>query len=225
MKRKVTSNLPRSIKRKLPDLSKPQLLACGIECHVVEQDKLDKASGIDKIGESHEIVRMDHTGWYTDSFQDGTMHGTVYGNGEKYAPDGYGGMDVTDEYYSYLAVVRGEWDSVYIDTDTYADRNDAAYRADQMAKAIAEHDREWDECFQLAYILRCELREATNKVREAIELFRVGVPCQQYIEDWRKAKEARDDVQRKISDERPYGGSRMQDSFLAAWREGWASAS
>ena len=103
----------------------------------------------------HEIVRLEHTGWYVDQFQDKTCHGLVM---QLPGRDGkpiylYGVNDPWNKNTGMVAWRRCEW------TD---DQKEAARWADDMAKHYAETCRE-DNAKQQA---EQDIEEARNQIKE-----------------------------------------------------------
>lgn len=86
------------------------------------------------LGDAHEVARLDHTGWYSDSFQDGLVIGRVLqlpsrGRSSCYVPGTY----------------RTDCDGVTIyPLDSYDDARDCARAADGCAEHEAESAREYD---------------------------------------------------------------------------------
>ena len=92
------------------------------------------SDGLRHVGASHDLVRLRHTGWFVNEFQDETVHGEVYqmparGGVARYVPA------VNDPDNDDCAVL--DFHSV---TD---DKEEAARWADQMAENYAEREREY----------------------------------------------------------------------------------
>lgn len=86
------------------------------------------------VGYADEIVRIDHKGWYTDSFQDDTMRGVVYQ------------LPARNGKEQFLAGT--EWscnDEIVLFLDVHDDKEDAARMADEHARVTSELYREDDE--------------------------------------------------------------------------------
>jgi len=77
-----------------------------------------------------EVLRMRHTGWYTDSYQDGLAIGIVASLPHGRFIAGYRWTD-NDE-------------RVYFD-DVFTNEDDAAHMADEHARVFAEHCRDSEE--------------------------------------------------------------------------------
>ena len=90
--------------------------------------------GLRHVGASHDIVRLNHTGWFTDDVFQETVHGSVY---QLPARDGKAQYvpAVDDPCNDNCALV--DFRSV---TD---DKEDAARWADSMAERYAEDEREY----------------------------------------------------------------------------------
>lgn len=97
-------------------------------------------SGLREVGSAHDVCRaehsrsVDHTGWFTDSFQSGTLQGYVLQlparNGQPiYIP----------------ATKHSEWDGVTLyPNDMHDTALDCARAADQYAEHAAESEREYE---------------------------------------------------------------------------------
>lgn len=113
-------------------------------------------------GDSHDIIRLRHTGWYADNDQNGLLKGCVLQlpsrNGEpRYVP----------------ATYCTEWDgaTIYMG-DIGPDKEQAARNADSYAEREAERSREFyakDEAEQQIAQKREEIHELN---KEALELLR-----------------------------------------------------
>jgi hypothetical protein len=116
--------------------------------------------GLRKVGDAHEIVkRLGHTGWFTNQFQDETVHGEVYqlparGGIAQYVPA------VNDPCNDDCACV--DFTSV---TD---DKEDAARQSDSMAERWAERERE----YQAEESAKIRLEEITTEIQDAYKDFR-----------------------------------------------------
>jgi hypothetical protein len=92
------------------------------------------SDGLRYVGASHDIIRLGHTGWYNDNFQDETIHGEVYQlparNGVPQFVPG-----VSDPCNDNCACI--DFSSV---TD---DKEDAARWADSAAEQWAERERDY----------------------------------------------------------------------------------
>jgi hypothetical protein len=92
------------------------------------------SDGLRFVGASHEIIKLNHTGWYADNFQDETIHGEVY---QLPARDGVPQFvpGVSDPNNDNCACI--DFTSV---TD---DKEDAALWADSIAEQWAERERDF----------------------------------------------------------------------------------
>lgn len=231
--------------KKLPGISRPRTLPCGIRCRIIEANDMD-AADVDHVGDYSEIHRTatgrypNGTGWYTDEFMDETATGNVYGYGRKQVFDGYGERDWNGEYYGYLAVVH-YLDTRYVDTDTYSEAIDAAHVAHSMAERIAELERNCHEIDVKAYSLHIRLKEAHGQIRQAIEIVREhggmdslpSATAATVRTLWDSAQDDRAAVWREIREYRPvlfkpcgHTKARMaeQECFMDSWRAGWDCA-
>lgn len=92
------------------------------------------SDGLRKVGDAHDIIRLNHTGWYTDEDFGETVKGTVYrlparGGVEQFVP----AMDDPNNDDSALVDFRSVTDC----------KEDAARWADSMAERFAEAEREY----------------------------------------------------------------------------------
>lgn len=132
---------------------------------------LDSLSIGDECGPAHDIIRLDHTGWYVDGYQDDTLRGEVMrlrlSRGTYYIPiticTGWDG--VTYYLADAILVPRGS------DEDAHEEaKREAAREADENARIEAEHSREdWekDQADQMTEEARDEIH-ALNKEALAI---------------------------------------------------------
>lgn len=103
--------------------------------------------GMRDCGDAHDIVRLDHTGWYVDTLECETAKGAVYRWGRFYIPvirDPYNDGPVMLEWSERVACADGVDDC---DADNSALR-EAARCADSLAEAYAEASREHDTAWQ-----------------------------------------------------------------------------
>lgn len=117
------------------------------------------SNGLRFVGKAHEIVRMDHTGYYIDNFQDETVHGQVWQlparNGEP----------------QYIPAVNDTWnpDCSCVDfTSVASDKEDCAQTADEMARVWAERERE----YQAKEDAKNRLEEIDAEIKETYQDFR-----------------------------------------------------
>lgn len=92
------------------------------------------SDGLRYVGASHDIINLNHTGWFADNFQDETIHGEVYQLPAREGKPQYVPA-VSDPNNDNCACV--DFSSV---TD---DKEDAARWADSMAEQWAEREREY----------------------------------------------------------------------------------
>ena len=115
--------------------------------------------GLRWVGKSDDLIRLDHTGYYTDNFQDETVHGEVYQmparNGEPvYIPA------VNDPCNENCACLDF--------TSTTSDKEDAARWADSMAEKWAEMERE----YQAEESRKVRLEEIGEEIQGLYQEFR-----------------------------------------------------
>lgn len=112
---------------------------------------------------AHEIIRLDHTGWYTDSYGDIAR-----------------GLVVALPHGRFIAGY--EWSSngerVYFPT-VYDDKNDAAQAADDEARRFAEQAQEDDAKYQAARELEDKIEDGLTRLRECIALRNKA--CMRYV--------------------------------------------
>lgn len=83
--------------------------------------------------QAHEIVRLNHTGWYCDDFYDNLCRGLVIDLSRHNKPLFLAGYEFTQA------------DGLTFDTYVYDDEKEAARAADGMAEYAAELEREFQE--------------------------------------------------------------------------------
>lgn len=90
-------------------------------------------------GYTDDLIRLDHTGWFTNDFQDEVMRGVVYRlpsrKGESVFAVGY--ADPVNDDAARVEIITGY------------DIEDAARMADSIAERVAEKEREYNEAWQL----------------------------------------------------------------------------
>jgi hypothetical protein len=126
-----------------------------------------------------EVLRLRHSGWYTDTTQDETCEGIVsrLSHGRFIA--------------GYIWHANGE--RVYY-PELFADERDAAHAADGFASSFAERSREDSERFEAMSLAEFDVEEKTKDVEKAFALRHRqkfgGVPrVLEAISDLRKARE------------------------------------
>lgn len=116
--------------------------------------------GFRHVGTAYDVCRgehsrrVEHTGWYTDSFQSGTLSGHVLQ------------LPARDGKACYVpGTAHSEWDGVTLyPLDMYDDALDAASAADQYAEHAAESEREY-QAREDAKIQIDELRDTIATLR------------------------------------------------------------
>ena len=199
-----------------------------------------KQSDLDRIGNYDEVMRKSDsrfyrgdTGWYADDDAHETLSGAVYGYGEKYEPDGYGGMQWCGEYYGFIGIVESnESDSVYVIDEKFTTMEDAADASHSLAESVAQSEREYHQVGDAAHRLRHELIEANGEIREAIKIIRQfgsawrdmsGTPVSAQVDRMiEHGRHARDKVFSDISESRPTSG--QDDRLSEWWDESWNEA-
>lgn len=113
-----------------------------------------------------DVVRLGHSGYYTDVYQDGLAIGIVASLPHGRFIAGYRWSD-NDERVWYPAV--------------FADEEDAAQMADEHARVFAEMAREDNEKAQAAIQLADETEDALTRLRECLALRHRA--CMAYVRD------------------------------------------
>jgi len=146
--------------------------------------------GLRKVGDSDDIIRLNHTGYFTDNFQDETVHGEVY-----QLPARNGALQfvpaVNDTCNDDCACL--DFSSV---TD---DKEDAARWADSMAENWAENSREEqakDAAEQRIEEIGDEIKETYKDFRRIVREIRancdavrnVAVVRELVQNEWRRTK-------------------------------------
>jgi hypothetical protein len=117
------------------------------------------SNGLRKAGDAHAIAKLDHTGWFTDSFQDETVHGEVYR-----LPSRKGKA-------LFVPAVNdpNNDDCACLDFSRITeDETQAARWADEMAQRWAEFEREYRE----KEAAENRLSEIADEIKEAYQTFR-----------------------------------------------------
>lgn len=105
-------------------------------------------TGFRHIGDAHEIVRLDYTGWYCDEYQDSLAIGFVLQ---------FPARNGKPRYFPAVRFTGSDGTTLY-PLDTYDTAEDAARVADQHAESIAEREREYNEKFSA----QCEIEDLTH---------------------------------------------------------------
>lgn len=134
------------------------------------------SDGLRKVGDAHKIVRLNHTGWFTDVFQDETVHGEVYQ------------LPARAERTLYVPAVNDPCndDCACLDfTSVTDDKEEAARRADQMAERWAEEAREYsakDQAEQRIEAINEEIEELYKDFRRISRAIRADCDRVQGVE-------------------------------------------
>lgn len=142
---------------------------------------LSVMDGSRDVGKAHDIVRLGHTGWFTDAYMSETMCGHVWQlparNGEAVYLAGYADKNAG---YATLCAARGN-------LETFAEKEDAARAADSLCESIAEREREYNEKRHAAR----EADEAADDKKDEMRAIRKDVrTCAATIRALRKAGES-----------------------------------
>lgn len=110
--------------------------------------------GLRFVGYADKLARIDHTGWFTDEFQDSTVRGVVYQlparNGRPVYVSGYDNADngAADNGGPAAIDFGTLWTGTESDSDYYESNRhngdgakSAAYHADKLAERMAEQER------------------------------------------------------------------------------------
>jgi hypothetical protein len=92
------------------------------------------SDGLRYVGASHDIIRLNHTGWYNDNFQNETIHGEVY---QLPARDGKA------QYVPGISDPNNDNCACIDFTSVTDDKEDAARWADSAAEQWSERNREY----------------------------------------------------------------------------------
>jgi hypothetical protein len=129
-------------------------------------DSLDDFAG-NVLGDSHELARLDHTGWFADNFQDGLIKGCVL----KIRSSKH--LDEDGAHFIYLpATYCTGYDGATVYNDYYYSAKDAALSADSEAEILAENSREEDAKYQAGTEiddLRIELHELNRSTLSLVK--------------------------------------------------------
>jgi hypothetical protein len=117
------------------------------------------SKGLRHVGKASDIVRIDHTGWYTDNFQDETVHGEVYQ------------MPARDGKPLYVPAVSDPYNKDCAALDFHSltdDKEECARWADSMAENSAERERE----YQAEESRKQRLADIETEIKELYTEFR-----------------------------------------------------
>lgn len=125
------------------------------------------------VQKAHDIIKLDHTGWFTDNFNEQTCHGIVVQlparNGEPVYL--YGVNDPNNKNTGMIAWQKCEWTN---------DKETAARWADDMAKYYAEANRE-SEAEETATTQIAEARERIVEIRTELRVLSAEVRQQSAV--------------------------------------------
>ena len=209
----------------------PHDMDCGVRGAIFADDETLAKTPIFGLGSAERHARSCAAGWYSDCFGQETYNGKVY---SLESDDDESDDDAPAAFYA--VVTHSDWSEVTVDPEPCDCESDAAHRADDMARMIAEHEREYEFVFQAAGRCRIDLHEANELRRRALKhewanrgLTALGLGgviasktlhCETARELWTHAEGARDKVFSDIRAARPYASdARLSD----AWREGWSA--
>lgn len=133
----------------------PGDLQCGLSGIVAITDS-EIPESLHKVGTADKIIRLGHTGWFRDEFQDETITGIVFETdlSEVQEDAGY------DPRY-YAAAVDNGGSAIWIDIADPCDSDtDAAIRADNMAESIAKYEKEYSSAWHTGQDARHKRMEA-----------------------------------------------------------------
>lgn len=129
--------------------------------------------------DAHDVAKLDHTGWYADSFQDNLIRGAVvafrkpHKINDEFEDDNYYYADEFKSHvFYYPATYSTEWDMATVYLDEYTDIKDCARRADQLAECEAEEAREYDAKDQAEQQIDDAKRELHELNRETLQVIR-----------------------------------------------------
>jgi hypothetical protein len=117
------------------------------------------SKGLRKVGDSGEIVRMDHKGWFIDQFQDESVHGEVYQ------------LPARDGVPQFVPAVNDPFnnDSACLDFSSVTNDKEAAARwADDMARMWAEDER----AYQAKEEADARMADIAEEIKSAYQEFR-----------------------------------------------------
>lgn len=144
-----------------------------------------------RVGDSDEIVRLRHTGWYMDNYQDETVHGAVYQ------------LPARDGKPQYVPAYDDPYNPNYAVLDFHSitdDKEDAARWADSMAEHCAEEAREYqakdeaenriNEIAEEIQMLYSDFRDKSRQIRANCDALK-GIPVVRELirNEWQRTKE------------------------------------
>jgi hypothetical protein len=115
-------------------------------------------------GEAHEIIRLNHRGWFVDNFQHSTTRGMVLQLAARQGKN------------LYLATCSDPWNknSGIIELCFYDEKEDAARAADGLAECYAEDSRE-DDLKMLVETEIASLKDSIAELRQRIRSLVAGI--------------------------------------------------
>jgi hypothetical protein len=124
------------------------------------------ACGLRLVGTAHDLAPrgVRHTGWYTDSFQDGKAWGLVFRLGKSRG------------FVAGVATSNDSDGSAVLELEIWGDETDAALRADKLAEIYAESERDYSDAWQAGQRAREHLETARELTRGILELLRDARP-------------------------------------------------
>lgn len=144
--------------------TKPDILKKGDLTKSKENDKWFSytlyAIPASLVGDSHEIISLDHTGWYADSFQDELIKGCVFAIRNPHKLNGDGG-----HLFYMPATYYTDFENVTLYNKLYDTAEQAARYADQYAERTAEEERDYhakDQAEQQIEDLKTEIHQANK---------------------------------------------------------------
>lgn len=204
----------------------PHDLPCGVSGVACFYQTSETPDCLYLVGDADDIIRLDHTGWFCDNLQDGTIKGIVY---ETVLSDCQEDAGYEQRYYAAATYDRGHGDVVWIDiADPTTCKTDAARRADDMAETLAEYEREYEAAFQSGIAAREKRSEAyragllvLRQIRLARDIRTELGKCTLYRQAKVTAKELRKHYRKlrreaiAFSDEhRPYSRSKFRSAYV-----------
>lgn len=140
----------------------------GSEAFMVGSDNCRWCEDLDgyfrNVKDADDIIRLRHTGWYVDHFQDETTHGIVLQ------------LPARNRNTLFMSACSDPWNknAGIVEQRLYDDREDCARSADGLAEYYAEFCRE-DDLKQAAEHDMEELREEIKKNRAHIKQLVAGI--------------------------------------------------
>lgn len=179
-------------KREHPIVYNPEYIPES-QKHTYNPDKYrwveNVSDGLRKVGNADDVIRLGHTGWFVDNFQDETVRGEVYQLPSR-------GVEC-----QYVPAVNDPWnkDCACVDFSSITnDKEDCARWADSMAERWAESEREFQAKEQARIRLEeiedeikqlyADYRQTVKELREAKGAMQVPVVRRMIRKEWRELK-------------------------------------